>query len=180
MPPRKTEGPEPGDAPFFVRSKGRGRTGSPGPSNRAPASPAPDRTAPWGTPRLTGRGGVLLIMLLSFVGILIAHFTGAPTVLGVAFTTGCLLTAALVRPSDLLSLAVSPPIAFFAAVLAAEGLLALGSDGFVRVLLLGLASRLADVAPWLFLGTALLLVIGVFRGLPRNIRKLGDELNGRT
>ncbi|WP_342746055.1 DUF6542 domain-containing protein, partial [Nocardiopsis flavescens] len=57
--------------------------------------------------------------------------------------------------------------------------LALGNEGFARVLLLALASRLAEVAPWLFLGTALVLVVGVFRGLPGNLRSLGDELNGR-
>jgi len=123
---------------------------------------------------------VLVIALVSFAGTMVAQWTGTPAAPGIAFTLACLATAAAVRPADLLSLSVSPPIAFFVAVVAAESVLALGNEGFARVLLLGLASRLAEVAPWLFLGTALVLVIGVFRGLPGNIRDLGDELNGRS
>ncbi|OOC52515.1 MULTISPECIES: DUF6542 domain-containing protein [Nocardiopsis] len=183
MPPRETHGPDPGQAPYFVRSHGRGRSRDRSAShagNRRRAAPGPKAGgAPRRTSRLTGRGGVLAITVFSFAGIMVAHWAGTPTAPGIAFTLACLLGAVLVRPSDLLSLSVSPPIAFFAAVVAAESLFALGSEGFTRTLLLGLASRLAEVAPWLFLGTALVLVIGVFRGLPGNIRDLGDQLNGR-
>ncbi|MFD6097592.1 DUF6542 domain-containing protein [Nocardiopsis flavescens] len=191
MPPRKTEGPEPGRAPYFVRPDGRTRTAS---KNRKPAParpaghpggaagphPAAPRTGPGaGTARLTGRGGVLVIALFSVAGTVIAHVADLSAAPGIAFTLACLLTVSLVRPGDLLSLSVSPPIAFFVAVVATESVLALGNEGFARVLLLALASRLAEVAPWLFLGTALVLVVGVFRGLPGNLRSLGDELNGR-
>ncbi|MFE3461978.1 DUF6542 domain-containing protein [Nocardiopsis aegyptia] len=188
MPQRKTDGPAPGRAPYFVRTQDRGHNGpAVGQPTRAGARPrtpqgAPGpRTAPaaWRPPRLTGRGGILLIIISSFTGTMVAHWTETSAPPGVAFTLACLVTAALVRPTDLLSLSVSPPIAFFASVVAAEAVLALGNEGFARVLLLGLASRLAEVAPWLFLGTALVLVISVFRGLPGNIRELGDELNGR-
>ncbi|MFD6949325.1 hypothetical protein A6A08_12765 [Nocardiopsis sp. TSRI0078] len=178
MPPQKAHGPDPGQAPYFVRPDGRSRN-VPRAGRRSRTAPGPEAGPPRRTPRLTGRGGVLAIAVFSFAGIMVAHWAGIPAAPGVAFTLACLLGAVLVRPGDLLSLSVSPPIAFFAAVVAAEGLFALGSEGFTRTLLLGLASRLAEVAPWLFLGTALVLVIGVFRGLPGNIRKLGDELNGR-
>jgi hypothetical protein len=162
MPPRKADGPEPGHAPYFVRPDDRGRDAS-GARRRARAAPkAPEGNPVRRPPRLTGRGGVLIIAVLSFAGTMIAQWTGFPTAPGIAFTVACLATASVVRPADLLSLSVSPPIAFFV------------------VLLLGLASRLAEVAPWLFLGTALVLVIGMFRGLPGNLRNLGDELNGRT
>ena len=117
--------------------------------------------------------------MFSFVGTLVTHWADLPLAPGIGFTLACLLSVCLVRPSDLLSLSVSPPIAFFASVVGAEGLPALGSRGFGRLMLLGLASRLAEGAAWLFLGTALVLVIGVIRGLPGNIRDLGDELNGR-
>ena len=175
MPPRKTDGPEPGRAPYFVRPGDRGRptttkNGGPG---RVP------RPGPGRAPRLTGRGGVLIIVLSSFTGTMIANLASVPAAPGIAFTIACLVTAALVRPADLLSLSVSPPIAYFVAVVGAESMLAAGNDGFGRILLLGLASRLAEVAPWLFLGTALVLVVAVFRGLPGNLRTLGDELNGR-
>ncbi|WP_017589419.1 DUF6542 domain-containing protein [Nocardiopsis ganjiahuensis] len=186
MPPRKSDSPEPGQAPYFVRSSGRGReepsadrTTRSHPNAARTAEPKPARPAEGSPPRLTGRGGVLLIVVFSFAGTMIAHLASTPAVPGVAFTLACLATAALVRPNDLLSLSVSPPIAYFVAVVAAESLLALGNEGFARVLILGLASRLAEVAPWLFLGTALVLVVAVFRGLPGNLRTLGDELNGR-
>lgn len=178
MPPRKADGPEPGNAPYFVRTKG-GDTSIPRPRGRNRAAPRREEAPARRPPRLTGRGGVLVIVVFSFVGTLVTHWTDLPLAPGIGFTLACLLSVCLVRPSDLLSLSVSPPIAFFAAVVAAESLLALGSEGFARALLLGLASRLAEVAPWLFLGTALVLVIGVTRGLPGNIRDLGDELNGR-
>ncbi|WP_306371095.1 DUF6542 domain-containing protein [Nocardiopsis sp. CC223A] len=191
MPPRKTDDPEPGRAPYFVRPDGRARN-APKTRKPAPDRPAgspggatgPRPTAPRtrpnaGTARLTGRGGVLVIALFSVTGTVIAHVAELPTAPGIAFTLACLLTVSLVRPGDLLSLSVSPPIAFFVAVVATESVLALGNEGFARVLLLALASRLAQVAPWLFLGTALVLVVGVFRGLPGNLRDLGDELNGR-
>ncbi|WP_017580602.1 DUF6542 domain-containing protein [Nocardiopsis valliformis] len=194
MPPRKSDGPEPGQAPYFVRSNGRRRE-VPSADRTARSHPNTNKTsrshpntagaarsagaASWTPPRLTGRGGVLLIVVFSFAGTMLAHLTATPAAPGLAFTLACLITAAVVRPSDLLSLSVSPPIAYFVAVVAAESLLALGNEGFARVLILGLASRLAEVAPWLFLGTALVLVISVFRGLPGNLRNLGDELNGR-
>lgn len=185
MPPRRNEAPEPGRSPYFVRSEGRdtNTTMTQKTQQRSDRTePRPVRPAnapPAGPPRLTGRGGVLLIVLLSFVGTMLAHAASWPAVPGIAFTTACLLTATMVRPPDLLSLSVSPPIAFFVSVVSAECVLALGNEGFTRVLVLGLASRLAEVAPWLFLGTALVLVIAVFRGLPGNLRELGDELNGR-
>ena len=185
MPPRRTDGPDPGQAPYFVRPEGRGRNvSSPDaargrtttPRTGSPSAPRPRRTRP---PRLTVRGGVLLIVLFSFAGTMIANLTSTPAAPDIAFTVACLATAAMVRPGDLLSLSVSPPIAYFVAVVAAESVLAAGNDGFGRMLVLGLATRLAEVAPWLFLGTALVLVIAVFRGLPGNLRTLGDELNGR-
>ncbi|CAL9444238.1 hypothetical protein SUDANB121_02324 [Nocardiopsis dassonvillei] len=189
MPPRKTDGPEPERAPYFVRPEGRApnapKTRKPAPARPAgPPGGVPGPTAPRARPRagaarLTGRGGVLVIALFSVTGTVVAHTAELPAAPGIAFTLACLLTVSLVRPGDLLSLSVSPPIAFFVAVVAAESVLALGNEGFARVLLLALASRLAQVAPWLFLGTALVLVIGVFRGLPGNLRDLGDELNGR-
>ncbi|GHD30487.1 DUF6542 domain-containing protein [Nocardiopsis kunsanensis] len=184
MPPRRHEDPEPGHAPYFVRSEDRGTHTAVAQkaqqrSGRAAPRPARPSSAPAGPLRLTGRGGVLLIVLFSVAGTMIAHAASWPAAPGIAFTAACLLTAATVRPPDLLSLSVSPPIAFFVSVVSAESVLALGNDGFTRVLMLGLASRLAEVAPWLFLGTALVLVIAVFRGLPGNLRELGDELNGR-
>ena len=191
MSPRKTGRPEPGRAPHFARPDNRAsnapKSGKPDPAapTKRPARASRHRSAAArparsGVARLTGRGGVLAIALFSATGTVIAHLTDLSAAPGIAFTLACLLTVSLVRASDLLSLSVSPPIAFFVAVIATESVLALGNEGFSRVLLLAMASRLAQVAPWLFLGTALVLVIGVFRGLPGNLRDLDDEFSGRT
>ena len=187
MPPRKTEGPEPGKAPYFAPANGYRRNGistkkKPEPGNntgRTTHAPAGTRPAPTGAPRLTGRGGTLVIVVFSLVGTTISHWVGVPAVPGVAFTLACLIAVFLVRPADLLSLSVSPPVAYFVALVTAEAVLAVGNEGYARALVLGLASRLAEVAPWLFLGTALVLVVGVFRGLTENLRDLGDQLDGR-
>lgn len=186
MPPRKPEGPKPGQAPYFVRPNGPGRTvtGTQKKTDPATRGPGGNGAVPVPTgapqlPRLTGRGGALTIAVFSFVGTMISHWSGLPAAPGIAFTLACLIAAFLVRPGDLLALSVSPPIAYFIALVTAESILSVGNEGYARALVLGLASRLAEVAPWLFLGTALVLVIGVFRGLPENLRDLGDQLNGR-
>ncbi|MDT0304830.1 DUF6542 domain-containing protein [Streptomonospora wellingtoniae] len=147
--------------------------------NEAAGGPA-GGTGGMGGIRLTGRGGILLISAVSLVAALIGHVVGSPPVSGVAFTAACVTAALLVRPGDLLSLAVSPPLAYFLAALGAEMCLAAGEADYARAVAVGMATRLADVAPSLFLGTALVLVIAVFRGLPADIRAFSDELNGRS
>ncbi|GAB3462533.1 hypothetical protein GCM10027570_49040 [Streptomonospora sediminis] len=146
---------------------------APRPATETATPPAPGRV------RLTGRGGILVISVASLVSSVIGHFAGSPMVSGVAFTAACVVAALLVRPTDLLSLTVSPPLAYFVAALIAEMALTLGETGFSRAVTIGMATRLADVAPSLFLGTGLLLVIAVFRGLPGNVRAFSDEVNGR-
>ncbi|RCV54418.1 hypothetical protein DEF23_03050 [Marinitenerispora sediminis] len=118
-------------------------------------------------------------MLATFGAALAEQLAGVPAASGAAFVAVCVLAAFLVRRSDLLPLAVSPPLGYFTGVLAAEVVLTLGSDGFARAVLIGLGTRLADIAPSLFLGTAVVLVVAACRGLPANIRELGDELSGR-
>lgn len=166
---RKDNGAAESQPPFFVRLPHR-------------YTPTPERPkpAPHAPVRLTGRGGIVLTVLVTFVAGLLAHATGVSTISGVAFTVVCVLAALLVRPTELLSLSVSPPLAYFTGTLLSEILPRLGNDGLVRAVAIATGSRLADVAPWLFLGTALLLVIACARGLPRNLRALNDELNGRT
>ncbi|MFC3997122.1 DUF6542 domain-containing protein [Nocardiopsis sediminis] len=169
---RKAEGPSTAPTPFIVeRPPPRGRAPR---SRTAPAPPASPRGL-----RLTARGGILAIVALSFAAALLAHVTGVAGINGGVFVAVCIATALVVRPTDLLSLTVSPPLAYFVAALAAETVLTLGSPGFSRGVAIGMATRLADVAPWLFLGTALVLVIAVFRGLPGTVRDFSDEVNGR-
>jgi hypothetical protein len=77
-------------------------------------------------------------------------------------------------PGDLLAVAVSPPAIFLAAVVCAQALTSPGS-------LPGSATKgtliiLADTALWLITGTALALIITFARGLPDNVRELGEDL----
>lgn len=148
------------------------RSAQPRRRGSSPAAPPPLR--------LTARGAVLSVTLLSFSSSLLASATGYPVVSGAGFLFACALVSVLVRPSDLLALSVSPPLAYFAAVVGAEVLLALVHSGPARSAAVGVATRLADAAPWLFAGTLLVLVVATTRGLARNVRTLGDELNGRT
>ncbi|KUP96427.1 hypothetical protein AC529_12440 [Thermobifida cellulosilytica TB100] len=122
---------------------------------------------------------MLCIVAVSLVSALVASAVEQPAVNGAAFVTVCFVAVLTVRPGDLLTLSVSPPLAYFCGVLVAECLLTLGGGSFARGLAVGLGARLADAAPWLFGGTALLLVLALPRGLMRNVRELGDELNGR-
>ncbi|GAB3490002.1 DUF6542 domain-containing protein [Nocardiopsis coralliicola] len=122
---------------------------------------------------------MLTIVIASLGAALLSTATGWTALNGVLFVAACVGAAVFVRPADLLSLTVSPPLAYFGAALAAESLLTWGSDGFVRGLAIGIGTRLADIAPALFLGTGLVLVIAVFRGLPTQVRKFSDEINGR-
>ncbi|MFW5416351.1 hypothetical protein J0910_06985 [Nocardiopsis sp. CNT-189] len=192
---RRTESPEDPRGPFFTPPPPRRRTRSrPRPSTPPAASGKRPQRPPKGRPartgraaaaaggaqiRLTGRGGVLVIIAAGVLAALVAEATGWSALNGYVFVASCVAAALLVRPGDLLSLTVSPPLAYFSAAVLAESLLTLGSEGFVRGLAIGMGTRLADVAPWLFLGTALVLLIAVFRGLPANFRDFSDQLNGR-
>ncbi|GLU46823.1 DUF6542 domain-containing protein [Nocardiopsis ansamitocini] len=129
--------------------------------------------------RLTARGAIVGMVLFSFASALVASLTELPVINGIGFLLACASAALLVRSGDLLSLSVSPPLAYFTAALSAEAVLTLGTEGFVRGVAIGMGTRLAEVAPWLFAGTALVLVVTIVRGLPANVRELGDELSGR-
>ncbi|TDQ54797.1 DUF6542 domain-containing protein [Actinorugispora endophytica] len=149
-----------------------------GPPRRRGGGSAPVHTGP--PLRLTARGAIVGVTLASFASTMLADAVERPIVSGIGFVAACVLAALLVRAADLLTLSVSPPLAYFVAALTAEIVLTLGTDGFARGVSIGIATRLADIAPWLFAGTALVLVVVIPRGLARNVRALGDELNGRN
>jgi hypothetical protein len=58
----------------------------------------------------------------------------------------------------------------------AEFLTTLGQGSMLRGVAVGLMTAMATTAPWLFLGTLLVLLISLPRGLPRNIRELRAKL----
>lgn len=145
---------------------GRSPGGRPGPAG-GPAS----RTA---TIRLTGRGAILGLFVLCFFSILISGWLGTGILADLLFLLGCGAMAWYTKPSDLLSVSVSPPLAFFFACVLAK--LASSSGGTSAAE--GTLVTLATSAPWLFAGTALTIVIALRRGLLGNIRELRAGLQG--
>ncbi|GAA3125626.1 hypothetical protein GCM10010466_15620 [Planomonospora alba] len=126
--------------------------------------------------RLTARGAVAAVLASTLLGSLLSSLSGLPAVVGVAFVAGCLAAVWLVNPRDLLSLVVSPPLAFFAAVLVAEAVRAASAASPAAAFSLGVYSSLSRGAPWLFAGSALVLVVAWRRGLPDCVRELREEL----
>jgi hypothetical protein len=148
------------------------RDGS-GPVRRPGPPPATAGGAQAGI-RLTGRGAILCLFVLCFVGILVSGWLGTGIVADGLFVAGCGAMAWYAKPSDLLTVAVAPPLAFFFGCVLAK--LASSSGGTSAAE--GTLVTLATSAPWLFIGTALTIVIGLRRGLLGNIRELRQGLQG--
>jgi hypothetical protein len=117
---------------------------------------------------------VLCLVVVSFLGILMSGWLGTGVLADVLFVIGCGGIAWYAKPSDLLPVAVSPPLAFFFACVLAKLATSSGATSAAEGTLLTLATS----APWLFAGTALTIVIGLRRGLLDNIRELRQGLQG--
>ncbi|TQN32865.1 hypothetical protein FHX37_2851 [Haloactinospora alba] len=139
---------------------------------RGPAPAAPRA-------RLTARGAVLALTATSFLAVVAAGMSGNPLASEIAFPAACALAVLLVRDGDLLPLAASPPLAFGVATLAAHTVLNLNSDSVASGVAVGVTTTLAATAPALFLGTALVLVVALVRGMPGEVRELNDAFHGR-
>jgi hypothetical protein len=154
------------------------------PRRRMPAGPARSpggRPRPDGAPasgaavlRLTGRGAILGLFVLTFLGILISGWLGFGVLADLVFLLGCGAMAWYTKPDNLLSVSVSPPLAFFFACVLAK--LATSSGGTSAAE--GTLVTLATSAPWLFAGTVLTIAIALRRGLLDNLRDLRDALQG--
>ncbi|GAA3442205.1 DUF6542 domain-containing protein [Planomonospora venezuelensis] len=126
--------------------------------------------------RLTARGAVAFVLAVTLTGSLLHALLGLPAAVGLAFVAGCAGAVLLVNPRDLLSLVVSPPLIFFSAALVAEALRALSAPSPVQAFGLGMFTALSGGAPWLFTGSALVLVVAWRRGLTRCVRELREEI----
>jgi hypothetical protein len=124
--------------------------------------------------RLTGRGAILCLFLVSFLGMMVSGWLGIGALADVVFVAGCGAMAWYAKPSDLLTVAVSPPLAFFFACVVAKLASSAGGTSAAE----GILVTLATSAPWLFAGTALTIVIALRRGLLGNIRELRQGLRG--
>jgi hypothetical protein len=184
-----------------ARGPGRGRAGPPGEAGRnwsgnrivltgesQRVEPPPPRLSPAGdrrgrasappdqrpAARLTGRGAILGMLVVFFLGLLVASWLHWAPLAGGSFVLGCAAAARWTKPRDLLSVVVSPPALFLIALLGVKALTATGS--VLISVAEGTVLTLADIAPWLFAGVAVSLIIACFRGLPQCIR----DLRGRS
>ena len=114
------------------------------------------------------------MFVLCLLGLFASGWLGWGPLAGGAFVAATVLAAAWTQRTDLLTVSVSPPALFLAAVVCVKGLTASGN-----VLLstaTGTLITLANTAPWLLAGTALNLIIVFARGLRGNVVALGKEL----
>ena len=125
---------------------------------------------------LTGRGAVLLMVTLFAIGSLAASWLGWTRLAGIAFLLGSCAAARYTKPADLLTVVVTPPLLFFCALIGVR--LLTGGSPLVSVLG-GSLLTLTSVAPWLFVGAALNLIISWWRGLGRCIAELRRAVHPR-
>ena len=149
------------------------------PVNRAPGSEASSsgQAAPSGSSglRLTGRGAVVVVFALCFLGLIISGWLGWGLLTGGSFVAACVLAATRTQRSDLLTVAVAPPAVFLVAVVCGKALSSPG--GLLLSTTEGTLITLSNTAPWLLAGMALNLIIGLSRGLWGNVRALSEELH---
>jgi Domain of unknown function (DUF6542) len=124
--------------------------------------------------RLTGRGAVMVMLAAFALGLLVASWMGWPVLAGASFVIGSVAAALYVRPGDLLMVTIAPPLLFSIALVAVKAATATGS--LALSVAEGMAITMAEVAPWLFAGVALTLVIAWVRGLRGCVRELRQDL----
>jgi len=159
------------------------------PATTEPATTEPATTEPASTERtntdrgnavdrgriaLTGRGAIAGMLLLFLVSLLVASWLRWGVLAGASFVIGSVAAAWYTRPRDLLAVAVSPPLLFFCALICVKAVTAQGAAIISTVE--GTALTLANVAPWLFAGVILYLIVAWARGLPRCVTELRHDL----
>lgn len=164
---REAGGPDPGPRSGPQRAAGPGRqAGAPGLPH-----PAGRRRQL----RLTGRGAVLGMFAVFFLGLLLSEGLGWAWLAGAAFLAGSTAAARYSNQRGLLAVAVSPPLLFLCALILARLLTAAGN--VLVSAAEGTLLTLAGVAPWLFAGVAITLLVATVRGLPGCIRDLRRDLH---
>lgn len=141
-----------------------------------PVSTSAERRVPAARPvRLTSRGAALLMISVFALGFLLGSLFGTPVLTGLAFVLGAAAAARYTKSADLLTVVVSPPLVFFCVLVAVKAVT--GTGNLLVSVLEGCALALAGLAPWLFIGVAVNLVIAWVRGLPRSIADLRRSLS---
>ena len=87
------------------------------------------------------------------IGLLLAAWLGWAVLAGLAFVAGCVLAARYAATAALLTVVVSPPLLFLAAVILVSAVTVPG--GLFMSVVVGSVVTLASVAPWLAVGMVL-------------------------
>ena len=127
---------------------------------------------------MTPRGAVLMMFSLFFPGTLAAGWLHFGALTSISFVVGCVLAARYTRRDGLLTAVATPPLIFMIALVFSE-VLTSHAGTFAHTLTIaaeGTFLSLAAIAPWLFCGVILGIVIAMFRGLPQSVRDLRAEL----
>lgn len=125
--------------------------------------------------RLTGRGGVVAVFAASFAGAFAATAWHIGVLTGSSYVAACVFAAFAVRRNQLLPVVVLPPMLLGAAVVCVQ---AITASGGLLSAAGGTLVTLGNVAPWLFAGTVLGVIIAMARGLAGNISALRESLRG--
>jgi hypothetical protein len=112
---------------------------------------------------------------LFFPGTLTSGWLHVPSLSGLSFVAGCLLAGLVTRREDMLLVVTIPPVVFLASAIVVAAVSS--SGGGVLAAVSGIALTLAGAALYLFIGEAAILVISLFRGLPRCVRELRADLH---
>jgi hypothetical protein len=130
--------------------------------------------------RLTGRGAAVAMFWLFLLGALVGAWAHLGVLTGLSFVAGCALAAWYTKRDGLLAVVTSPPLIFMIALVITEALTthAAGARRTIESAAEGTVLTLAGVAPWLFAGVVIGLIIAITRGLPQAVRDLAAELRG--
>jgi hypothetical protein len=130
-----------------------------------------------GPARMTARGALVAMFSLFFLGIAAADWLQLGSLTGLGFVAGCALAARYTKRDGLLTAVVTPPLLFMTALMVTETISS-HADTLRRTLTSageGIVLTLASVAPWLFAGMIVGIVVAVRRGLIQSFRELRAE-----
>ena len=147
----------------------------PGPNRTSTGRRQPSRAK--SRPRLTGRGAVLVMLVVFVVTDLIAAGLHSTWLGGLGYAAGCLLAVTYARREALLLVVTTPPAIFLAALVATE-LVTVGGSTLLATAE-GTLLTLAATAPWLLGVTIVCVAAAIMRGLPRCIQDLRTALAGQ-
>ena len=147
-----------------------------GPSRAGPGAPGAGAPGAGAAVRLTltGRGAIVGLLALSFLGLLVSDWLSLGVLGDATFVAACVVIACYTKPGDLLPVVVCPPLVFLIACLCAKVATSAGGTAAVE----GTLVTLGNSAPWLFAGTVLTVIVGLRRGLLGNFRDLRRDLHG--